>query len=77
MCLPVPYTYSWVMPLTSDDFGSRRILSAPFFALRGSGRPAVVREHGTGADVRDTQHRDGATLSFPAVEWAALLRTGH
>ncbi|WP_306368186.1 DUF397 domain-containing protein [Nocardiopsis sp. CC223A] len=33
-----------------------------------------VREHGTGADVRDTRHRDEATLSFPAAEWAALLR---
>jgi hypothetical protein len=26
-----------------------------------------------GADVRDTQNREAATLSFPAGEWRALL----
>ncbi|GAA1073954.1 DUF397 domain-containing protein [Nocardiopsis metallicus] len=27
----------------------------------------------SGADVRDTQNRDTATLSFPAGDWRALL----
>jgi len=32
-----------------------------------------VRETPSGADVRDTQNRDAAVLSFPAAEWRALL----
>ncbi|XKK37358.1 DUF397 domain-containing protein [Nocardiopsis sp. ARC36] len=32
-----------------------------------------AREGGHGADVRDTQNRDRGHLTFPAVEWAALL----
>jgi hypothetical protein len=31
-----------------------------------------VREHGHGADVRDTQHRECRYLSFPTPEWAAF-----
>ncbi|RKS09243.1 uncharacterized protein DUF397 [Nocardiopsis sp. Huas11] len=32
-----------------------------------------VREHATGADVRDTRNRDAGHLSVPAAEWAALI----
>ncbi|MCY9785940.1 DUF397 domain-containing protein [Nocardiopsis sp. EMB25] len=32
-----------------------------------------VREHQSGADVRDTEHREAGHLPFPAGEWAALL----
>jgi hypothetical protein len=38
-----------------------------------SGQCVEVRETPAGADVRDTQNRDAATLSFPAAEWQALL----
>lgn len=42
---------------------------------QNGGQCVEVREHCDGADVRDTQNRDAATLSFPAVEWNALLMT--
>ncbi|WP_198658995.1 DUF397 domain-containing protein [Nocardiopsis sp. FIRDI 009] len=32
-----------------------------------------VREHPTGADVRDTQNRDAGHLTFPRNEWQALV----
>lgn len=34
-----------------------------------------VREHASGADVRDTQNREAGHLSVPGSEWAALLAT--
>ncbi|MFE1078967.1 DUF397 domain-containing protein [Nocardiopsis alba] len=34
-----------------------------------------VREHATGADVRDTQNRELGYLDFEAKEWGALLNT--
>jgi hypothetical protein len=34
-----------------------------------------AREHASGADVRDTQHREAGHLSFPGTEWLALLNT--
>lgn len=34
-----------------------------------------VREHESGADVRDTVNRDSGHLSFPSAEWHALLTT--
>ncbi|MFC3997327.1 DUF397 domain-containing protein [Nocardiopsis sediminis] len=32
-----------------------------------------VRQDGTGADVRDTKHRDAGSLSFSVSEWRAFL----
>lgn len=32
-----------------------------------------AREHESGADVRDTKHREAGHLSFPIAEWAALV----
>ncbi|GAA1071865.1 DUF397 domain-containing protein [Nocardiopsis exhalans] len=32
-----------------------------------------VREHESGADVRDTVNREAGHLSFPAAEWRALV----
>ncbi|WP_435110659.1 DUF397 domain-containing protein [Nocardiopsis synnemataformans] len=32
-----------------------------------------VREHASGADVRDTVHREAGHLTAPASEWTALL----
>jgi hypothetical protein len=32
-----------------------------------------VREHGQGADVRDSQNRDGACLEFTADAWTAFI----
>lgn len=43
---------------------------------QNGGQCVEVREHSTGADVRDTVNRDGAVLSFPSAEWRALLMTG-
>lgn len=37
------------------------------------GHCVEVRETPSGADVRDTQNREAATLSFSAPEWHALL----
>ncbi len=34
-----------------------------------------AREHASGADVRDTQHREAGHLSFSGPEWLALLTT--
>ncbi|WP_017579885.1 DUF397 domain-containing protein [Nocardiopsis valliformis] len=39
------------------------------------GQCVEVRETPAGADVRDTQNRSAATLSFPVAEWRALLDT--
>ncbi|WP_082376944.1 DUF397 domain-containing protein [Nocardiopsis sp. NRRL B-16309] len=39
------------------------------------GQCLEAREHGAGADVRDTQNRNAGHLSFSAVEWAALVAT--
>lgn len=39
------------------------------------GQCVEVRETPVGTDVRDTQNRDAATLTFPAPEWRALLST--
>ncbi|MFC4561103.1 DUF397 domain-containing protein [Nocardiopsis mangrovi] len=39
----------------------------------GGSNCVEVREHEFGADVRDTQDRDGATLSLGASEWVAFL----
>ncbi|MDE3724950.1 DUF397 domain-containing protein [Nocardiopsis sp. N85] len=41
------------------------------------GHCVEVREHLNGADVRDTQNRDEGALSFPAVEWSALLKAAR
>jgi len=38
------------------------------------GQCVEVRENPAAVDVRDTQNRDKGHLSFPAEEWAALLR---
>jgi hypothetical protein len=32
-----------------------------------------VREHGQGADVRDSQNPDGTQLSFTPQEWTAFV----
>jgi hypothetical protein len=32
-----------------------------------------VREHASGADVRDTVHREAGHLSVPGDQWVALL----
>ncbi|WP_116247248.1 DUF397 domain-containing protein [Nocardiopsis sp. FIRDI 009] len=32
-----------------------------------------VREHESGADVRDTENREAGHLPFPSGEWVALL----
>lgn len=37
------------------------------------GHCVEVREAPSGADMRDTVNRDAGHLSFPAVEWRALL----
>lgn len=37
------------------------------------GHCVEARETPSGADVRDTQNRGAATLSFPSAEWRALL----
>ncbi|WP_081748792.1 DUF397 domain-containing protein [Nocardiopsis sp. CNT312] len=37
------------------------------------GNCVEVREHGNGADVRDTQNRDQGTVSVSAGEWVSLL----
>jgi hypothetical protein len=37
------------------------------------GNCVEVREHATGADVRDTQNRDAGHLTVPRAEWAALV----
>lgn len=34
-----------------------------------------VAEHDAGAAVRDTQNREAGHLSFPSMEWAAMLRS--
>lgn len=39
------------------------------------GHCVEVRETHGDADVRDTQNREAATLSFPSAEWRALLMT--
>jgi hypothetical protein len=39
------------------------------------GSHCVEVKEGAATLVRDTRHREQATLSFPAAEWAALLRT--
>ncbi|MFI6578085.1 DUF397 domain-containing protein [Nocardiopsis sp. NPDC050513] len=39
----------------------------------GNNECVEVREHCTGADVRDTQHRDDAQLTFSAAEWRNFL----
>ncbi|MFE6304098.1 DUF397 domain-containing protein [Nocardiopsis sp. NPDC057823] len=40
-----------------------------------SGANCVEVSEGPATLVRDTQHREHATLTFPAVEWVSLLRT--
>jgi hypothetical protein len=42
------------------------------YSLNG-GECVEARLTTSGADVRDTQNRDTATLSFSAAEWNALL----
>ncbi|SHJ11044.1 protein of unknown function [Nocardiopsis flavescens] len=37
------------------------------------GNCVEVREHTTGADVRDTQNREAGHLSFNRTEWLAAL----
>ncbi|WP_306366656.1 DUF397 domain-containing protein [Nocardiopsis sp. CC223A] len=37
------------------------------------GNCVEVREHETGADVRDTQNRAAGHLDFGRTEWSALL----
>ena len=37
------------------------------------GNCVEVREHTTGADVRDTQNREAGHLSFNHTEWLAAL----
>ncbi|MFE3459804.1 DUF397 domain-containing protein [Nocardiopsis aegyptia] len=37
------------------------------------GNCVEVREHATGADVRDSENPADATLAVPAGEWTALL----
>ena len=32
-----------------------------------------VREHGQGADVRDSQYRDGTQLTFTPQEWTVFV----
>ncbi|KOX16147.1 DUF397 domain-containing protein [Nocardiopsis sp. NRRL B-16309] len=39
----------------------------------GNNECVEVREHSTGADVRDTQHRDAAHLTFSSREWQHFL----
>ncbi|SHJ37028.1 protein of unknown function [Nocardiopsis flavescens] len=39
----------------------------------GGSNCVEVREHVSGADVRDTQHRNDAELTFPAAEWHGFL----
>ncbi|MDA2808002.1 DUF397 domain-containing protein [Nocardiopsis suaedae] len=39
----------------------------------GGANCVEVREHATGADVRDTQNRDAGHLEFPSDQWAALI----
>lgn len=45
----------------------------------GSNECVEVREHSTGADVRDTQNRDLGHIPFDGFGWAAFLHTlrGH
>ncbi|WP_436892211.1 DUF397 domain-containing protein [Nocardiopsis dassonvillei] len=38
------------------------------------GAHCVEVKEGSATLVRDTQNRERSTLSFPAAEWAALLR---
>lgn len=41
----------------------------------GNNECVEVREHPSGADIRDTQNRDSGHLPFPASEWATFLST--
>ncbi|WP_160051665.1 DUF397 domain-containing protein [Nocardiopsis sp. FR26] len=41
----------------------------------GTNECVEVREHSTGADVRDTQNRELGHLSFISKDWMALLNT--
>ncbi|MFV2197461.1 DUF397 domain-containing protein [Nocardiopsis sp. LOL_012] len=43
----------------------------------GSNECVEVREHSTGADVRDTQNRESGHLTFNGSEWRAFLNTLH
>jgi hypothetical protein len=43
------------------------------FSDGGGGHCVEVREHASGADIRDTEHRELGHLSAPAPEWTALL----
>ncbi|WP_306369398.1 DUF397 domain-containing protein [Nocardiopsis sp. CC223A] len=41
----------------------------------GTNECVEVREHSTGADVRDTRNRESGHLSFVSKDWIALLKT--
>ncbi|WP_087102966.1 DUF397 domain-containing protein [Nocardiopsis sp. JB363] len=41
----------------------------------GGGNCVEAREHGSGADVRDTQNREAGHLTFNAREWSGLINT--
>ncbi|MCY9786976.1 DUF397 domain-containing protein [Nocardiopsis sp. EMB25] len=43
----------------------------------GSNECVEVREHSTGADVRDTQNRESGHLTFNGLEWHAFVDTLH
>ncbi|NYH54040.1 hypothetical protein HNR06_003629 [Nocardiopsis arvandica] len=43
----------------------------------GNNECVEVREHNTGADVRDTQNRDLGRLSFSGSEWSAFVIALH
>ncbi|MBE2999535.1 DUF397 domain-containing protein [Nocardiopsis sp. HNM0947] len=44
---------------------------------QNGGQCVEVREGPAGTDVRDSQHREATTLTFPTTEWSALLRGSH
>ncbi|MEV2279392.1 DUF397 domain-containing protein [Nocardiopsis sp. NPDC049922] len=43
----------------------------------GTNECVEVREHSTGADVRDTQNRRSGHLTFSGLEWRAFVDTLH
>ncbi|MEE2035767.1 DUF397 domain-containing protein [Nocardiopsis sp. CT-R113] len=43
----------------------------------GNNECVEVREHSTGADVRDTQNRARGQLAFTSDEWSAFVNALH
>ncbi|WP_150241532.1 DUF397 domain-containing protein [Nocardiopsis quinghaiensis] len=43
----------------------------------GSNECVEVREHNTGADMRDTQNRSRGQLAFTRTEWRAFIETAQ